>query len=95
MCVAPLGGPAGWMKRVAEQHEAGHWQSGIRSGDLRGDPPAHRFAADEERARGAVDVAPDVRNDGSIARLQRRTAIWKPAFPFGVEEVERDRLDAE
>ena len=48
MRVAPLFGPSRRMQRVAEEDQPLHAFDALRR-DVRGDPPAHRLAADEER----------------------------------------------
>src|SRR5476651_517561 len=95
MLVAALLRLAWRMQRVAEQHEAGEWQLRIRGRHLCRDAPAHRLAADEERALRARQLRANRVDDRAITRLERRRAIRNLPPLLGVEKIEGDDVDAQ
>ena len=67
----------------------------VGGGNLRGDTPAHRLAADREPPRPRTDFAVAVgRDHATPCRLQAIVAIGHAPPGFGVGEVEGDGLDA-
>ena len=83
------------MQRIAEQHEPGDRQLRIGGRDLRRDAPAHRLAADEQRAPRRVDRGAHRVDHRAIAGFERRRAIRNLAPLLGVEKIEGDDVDAE
>jgi hypothetical protein len=63
-------GPPGGMEGVAEEEEAA--DGGAARGDVRGDPPAERLAADRDPRRSERAVGRDRIEDRAIAPLEHR-----------------------
>ena len=80
---------AGRMQRIAEKHQAAH-VARTDGRDLRGDAPAHRFAADRELVARVRTQALD---HGPIAGFELAVRIGNAAALFRVGEIERDGID--
>ena len=65
-----------------------------RRGKMCGDAAAHRLAADEHRVPTERTMAPRGGNGGAIAGLELLGSIGNPTALLGVEEVEREHIDA-
>ena len=83
------------MQRISEQDEAGHGKSRISGRDVRGDPAAHRLAADEEAGSCAIDPLANRVNDCVVTGVEHRPAIRHSTVLFGVQEVEGDDVETE
>jgi hypothetical protein len=86
MAVSPLFGLSGRVERIPEQDDAGERLRGIGR-QVGGDPPSHRFTADEETTSGALDFVPNSLHDCPVAGLEHRPAIRDMPPPFGVLKV--------
>jgi hypothetical protein len=85
---------AGRMQRVAERHDATDAEllRVIARRKMRRDAAAHRLAADEHGR--PVEFAPGGDEGGAITRIELVGAIRNAAALLGVEEVEREDVDA-
>ena len=81
------------MKRISQQDEAGHGKSRISGCDVRGNPPAHRLAANEEAGSCAIDPLTNRLNDCVVTRVEYRPAVGDSTVLFGVQEVEGDDVE--
>jgi hypothetical protein len=79
------------MQRIAEKHQPGEIERRVGR-DLRGDPAAHRFAADRELV--AADPITHRVDHRPVTDFQPIVTVRYAAAVFGVEKVECDRLDA-
>jgi hypothetical protein len=83
------------MQGIAEQDQA-HDRVGVGGGDLGGDAPAHRLAADRELAASTVPADRTFAkglDDAAPAGFQLVIAVGKAPARFAVDEVERDGFD--
>ena len=83
------------MQGISEQDEAGETQLRVRGGDLRGDPSAHGFAADDQAPPRALHLRAHTVDDRPITTLEHRRPIRDPPALLGVEKIERDDVDAQ
>ena len=83
------------MQGISEQDHAVNRKILVIGGELSRDAAAHGLAADKQGSPGAHEMVARSPNDGTKTSLQPWQPIWNPTMLLGVEEVERDRIDAE
>jgi hypothetical protein len=62
---------------------------------MRGDPPAHRLATDEERRASRPEVLVDAVDDGDVTPIEYGSPIGYAPLLLGVGEIERDDVETE
>ncbi len=82
---------AGRVQRIAEEHDPASGSGPAVGRDVRGNPAAHRLAADEH---GAAALGLHGLDHRGVARLERRPPIGNAPALLGIEEIERDHVDA-
>jgi len=83
------------MQRIPEQRDSLDRKRRIGRRDVRRDPAAHRFSADEEMTRGAIQLCVNRGHHRVVARLEDRLPVRNAPPRLGVWKVEGDDIDAE
>ena len=81
------------MQRIAQENQP-RQITHARRRNLRSDSPAHRLPANRELVSLELLVRANRLNHRSPTFFQLVVAVGHPAAVFGVEEVERDRIDS-
>ncbi len=84
------------MQRIAKHDEASESSGDViaGSGQMRRDPPAHRFPSDEQRVRRDVRLRGDCSDGRAITGFERVGPIRQSALLLHVEKIECDDVHA-
>jgi len=83
------------MQWIAEEHQTGNRKRLIGGSNVRGDPPAHRLATNEERGASGPEMLADAVDHGDITSIEHGSPIRNTPVLLGVGKIERDDVETE